>query len=413
MKGAFVRLLKGSEGLALFMVIFVMAVFLLFLTGGLFFSQLELKKANNFKLATQALEVADAGVHHALAVIPMAWDFDSQLNCPTPPCTVVSNASFPSGSGFSYTVAAKNDLPDINNGGSSTNDTNNLILLTSEATGPNNSKKVVEAYVKRSLVSFTPPAALYLPASTVKITFFDGNPSFSINGNDTAYDGTPAASPKPAIPGVAPINNTVRGSFETALGSSRYQLVQGFGYAAGPPVTPSVTTTSQVFDVNQIALNFYNHPNAVKFLNGLALKCSSVSPCTLGTDASPQITYIRESLSNHIHLDGYVSGSGVLVTEGQAHIYGNFNFHGLVVGVNLGLTGGTGSAITDDPDPFSIRNNAKIFGGLLIGPTNAHQIFDMRHSAKIYYSSQALTMANNLCGSCLPQPPRVFAWLDK
>jgi len=411
------KILKGSQGLALVMVIFVMAFFLLFVTGGLIFSQLDLKKAGNLKLATQALEVADAGLQHALANIenPFGWNFNSLLNPPNcanppgPPCTVVSNSSFPSaGSGFSYTVTARNDIP--SDGGGATNDTNNIIVLNSTAYGPSNTKKEVQAYVKRSLVSFIPPGAIYLPASTATITF-DAGTGFFITGNDTGYDGLSAPSPKPAITGVAPINNTVRDSFKTALGPSRYNLVRGSGYIAAPIVSPSVITTAKVYDVNQIALNFYNHPSAVKYLNGQHISCTSSNPCVFGTDANPQITYIREG-SSHTHLDGYVTGSGVLVSEGTTHIYGNFNFHGLVVAVSLGLTGGSPSP-PDDPDPLSMKNDAKIFGAVLRGPTNSPQTFDMRNNAKIYYSSQALTMVNNLCGSCLPQPARVFAWLDK
>src|SRR3989338_3946442 len=141
-----VKILKGSQGLALFMVIFVMAFFLLFVTGGLIFSQLELKKTSNFKLSTQAIETADAGLQHALSwvAMPWAWDFDTQLNGGTPPGTVVSQTEFPSGSGFKYTVTARND----SDGGGANNDTNNIIVLTSEAKGPNNTKKVDEAYVK-------------------------------------------------------------------------------------------------------------------------------------------------------------------------------------------------------------------------------------------------------------------------
>ena len=412
------KILKGSQGLALFMVIFVMAFFLLFVTGGLIFSQLDLKKVENFKLATQALEVADAGLQHALAVIPWDWNFNNQLNGGTPPGTVVSQTSFPSGSGFSYTVTARND----NDSGGATNDTNNIVILSSIASGPNGTKKEVQAYLNRSLLSFTPPGALYLPASTATITF-DAGTGFFITGNDTGYDGLSAPSPKPAITGVAPINNTVRDGFKSALGSSRYNLVRGSGYIAAPIVSPSVITTAKVFDVHQIALNFYNHPNAVKFLDGLKTTSGSCpnplpqprpspDPCILGTDASPQITYIRENSSDHIHLEGYVTGSGVLVVEGKGHIYGDFNFHGLLVAVNLGVTGGSANTL-DDPDPYSMRNNAKVFGALLVGPTGGAQKFDMRNSAKIYYSSQALTMANSLCGSCLPQPARVFAWLDK
>lgn len=120
MKSPFVKILKGSQGLALFMVITVMAVFLLFVTAGLFLSQIELKKTSNFKLATQAMETADAGLQHALAVIIAGFDFNGQLSCDLPPCTVVSQTSFPSGSGFSYTVTAQNDPPDTISPGSPT-----------------------------------------------------------------------------------------------------------------------------------------------------------------------------------------------------------------------------------------------------------------------------------------------------
>lgn len=404
------KLLRSSEGIALVVVVMVMVMLLSIAGAGLLFSSISLKTAGNLKLATQALAVADAGLQHALALLAPGYDFDAQLNCATPPCTVVSETSFPSQPGFTYTVTAQNDGADINSGGSATHDTNNLIILNSRANGPGGTKKEVQAYVKRSLVSFTPPGALYLPASSATITF-DGSTGFYISGNDTGYNGLPAANPKPAIIGVAPINDSVGDAFKSALGSSRYNLVQGAGYSAGPPVAPSVTTTTNVFDVNQIALNFYNRPNAVKYLNGLQISCTTSNPCLLGTDSSPQITYIREG-SSHAHLDGYVTGSGVLITEGTSHLYGNFEFHGVVISVNLGLTGGTPSP-PDDPDKLSIRNNAKVFGALLRGPTNQPQTFDMRNNARIYYSSQGLAAANNLCGYCFPQPARVFAWLDK
>ena len=149
----------------------------------------------------------------------------------------------------------------------------------------------------------------------------------------------------------------------------------------------------------------------MKDLDGEHKTCSSSSPCVYGTDASPQITYIREG-SDHIHLDGYVTGSGVLVIEGKAHLYGNFEFHGPVIGVKEGLTGGADPG-TVNADYFSLTDNAKIFGAVLLGPTNGTQGFQMKDNSKIYYSKDAMDIAQNLCGSCLPQPPKVFSWFDK
>lgn len=421
------KILKSTQGLALFMVIFVMAFFLLFITGGVIFSQIELKKTTNLKLANQAFETADSGLQHALTLIGSGYDFNAQLNGGDPPGTVVLQTYFPSGSGFSYTVTARNDETDLNNGGSATHDKNNTVILNSTATGPGGTKRAVEAYVKRSIVSFAPPGALYLPANSATIRF-DGSNTFFITGNDTDYNGSSAPSPKPSTAGVAVIYDAVRGAVRSALGSNHYSQVQGSGYVAGPTVTPSVIVTGNIFSVNQTALNFYNHPNAVKFLDGfrpvcplnLSLPRPIPDPCILGTDSSPQFTYVRESTTEHIHLEGYVKGSGVLVIEGKAHIYGDFEFHGLVIHVSLGLTGGSASALldldelVDGVSPFSMRNNAKIFGAILKGPTDQPQHFEMRNSSKIYYSSRGLSLVNTEnWGSLVPQPPRVFAWLDK
>ena len=103
-------------------------------------------------------------------------------------------------------------------------------------------------------------------------------------------------------------------------------------YSAGSPIVPSVFNTGGSLDVSQVAQNFQNNAT-VSHLNGLvytSTDCPSSIPCTLGTDATPQITYIEEGL-NHIHFDGHVTGSGVLVVKGDAHIYGNFTFHGLII----------------------------------------------------------------------------------
>ncbi|MBI2210200.1 MAG: hypothetical protein HYU47_06315, partial [Deltaproteobacteria bacterium] len=168
------KILRGNQGFTLFMVIFVMAFFLIFITGGLVFSRLELKKAGNFKLAVQTMQVADAGLQHALASIPWVWNFNAQLSCATPPCALASNSAFPAGSEFSYTVTAQNDPADT---GGAASDTNNTIVLTSRSSGPVGSTRVVQGYVRRSVAPFTPPSALYINAASATPQADWSNPS--------------------------------------------------------------------------------------------------------------------------------------------------------------------------------------------------------------------------------------------
>ncbi len=409
--GPLVKTLKSSEGIALYVAILVMTIVMLFLGASLFLSRVDTKISDNFKLGTQVLEVADAGLQHAMTLIQNGYDFDNTLNCGTPPCTILSSTTFPSGSNFTYTVTVENNSADINNGGSATDDTDNIVVLLSTANGPNDSRSQIQAFVNRSTLNFTPPSALYMPANSMDADFSNANgPVMLITGDDTEYNGVTSGT-QPSITGVTTTDPSITTDFLLDLGASLYNNVRGSGYSTSPIVIPSVSTTTNVFDVNQIATSFFNHGSAVKFLDGYKLNCSS--PCTLGTDASPQITYVREGGSDHIHFDGNVTGSGVLVTEGRTHLYGNFEFHGLVINVNIGTTGGETNPEGEDSDPLVFKENAKVFGAVLIGPTNGAQSITIKDNAKIFYNSSAIDMANSLCGSCLPKPPKVFAWFDE
>lgn len=426
------KILRGSEGLTLFMVLFVMAFFLLFVTGGLFFSQLNLKAASNLKLATQAVEVADAGLHHGLAVLPWVWDFDSQLNCGTPPCTLISQTSFAPMTGFTYTVTTKNNPTES----VATDDTDSIVLVTSQADGPSSTKKIVEAYVRRSVASFTPPAALYINAASsspaIGSYYFDDDDSIKIKGNDTTPNNLTNQTDdttglKPTIYGIATTSATVTTALTNEYTGSwlvRHDVV-------GTGSEPSIATVGDVLDIDTIALNFFNAaPAGNKFLNGLHIKkdqcpsqitqappnpisCvdyGSTADVTLGTNNSPQITYIKDdgTSGGDIDLDGNVTGYGVLILEGRATIRESFRFYGLVVHKR-----------STSSHYFAAEENSWFYGGVLLGSFDEGDgkgkkvRFRVEDFSRIFYSSEALAMVDANWGSLLPKPPRVFAWLDK
>lgn len=425
MRASFSKILRGSEGLTLFMVLFVMAFFLVFVTGGLFFAQLNLKVANNLKLATQAVEVADAGLQHGLALVPWVWDFDSQLNCGTPPCSLINQTSFPSVAGFTYTVTAKNDPGE----GVPTDDTNNTILLTSRADGPRSTKKIVEAYVRRSVAPFTPPAALYInavsSAPALGSYYFDDDDSMKVIGNDTnpnnltnGLDDT--AGPKSSLLAIATTSNTIttalRNEYTTAYDGIVKHDVIGVGSE------PSIGTVGDVLDIDQIAVNFYNQPGAVKFEddngfqtdsatcpNPLTLPRPTPDPCILGTSSTPQVTYIRDKHPiQPTIIKGNVTGYGVLVVEGRTTIGDSFRFYGLVIHKRSASS-----------HYISVEDNSWIYGGVLLGSFDEGDgkgkkaRFRIEDFSRLFYSSEALGMVESKWGSLLPKPPRVFAWLDQ
>lgn len=444
MNPSFQKILRRSDGLALLMVIFVMAFFLVFVTGSLFFAQLNLKTTSNLRLSNQAINVADAGLQHALASSPWVWDFDFALACgQPPPCTVISQAPFPSLPDFSYTVTVKNDPQDPDfqaNPQNLVNDTNNIIVVTSEALGPGNTRRTVEAYVRRSTAPFTPPAPFYVNAVSASPQADSSNSSASgffdldnsnriighdINPNDLTSGTDDTLGPQPSLRGISTTSDIVQTVLQAnyaAVGGEAIHDVVGVGGE------PSIGQTADKIDVDKIAENFFQQAGATLILDGLqanSTACPSSIPSsppapvsctvqngtsyiTLGTSSSPQIVYIRDTNSTSIVLRGNVTGYGVLVLEGKAVVGANFKYSGLVV-----------SKRSDPSRYVSFEDNAWVYGGVLVGSFDEGDgmgrkaRFGVKDYVRLVYSSQSLGMVDSNWGTLLPKPARVFAWMDK
>jgi len=419
-----IALLKNNQGVALVVVLALMVILLSIAGAGLLFSGLNLKTASSFNTGTAAVHVADVGIQHGLAVIPAGTDFDLLLAgsitgfpCSSP-CNGTSNKPTLTGSlsAYSYSVVVENDtsVP----GESATDDVNRIVTLTSTATGLNSSKRKIKAYIGRSS-SWEPPGTIYAPG--VAGSDFRTSGTFFITGDDTNYadanndgraDSTSAGTQSPIL-GVAGGNQAIVDEFTNSLTSTEKSQVRGKNYnGSTSPATPSVGIPSTTLDVGQLANDLINQitSNACppKCLNGLHWTpgdCPSSNPCRLGTDAAPQITYIKEGDDHHAHFDGYVYGSGILIVEGKAHLYRNFEFHGIVISLAPGGLGGD-----DESYKLKMKDDARIFGTLLLGPNGAQLQFDINNNAAVYYSKQGLDKATPIGSCCIPKPARLIAW---
>lgn len=138
--------LNGEQGVALLMVIMIMVILLAAVGAGAIFSSLNQKTATNLKTGNMALQVADAGIQHGVAIIPELGDFDTLLAGSVSGFPLVSGKATLTGSlsGYSYSVVAENDTA---TGETSTNDINGIVTLTSTATGANNTTRKVRSYI--------------------------------------------------------------------------------------------------------------------------------------------------------------------------------------------------------------------------------------------------------------------------
>lgn len=389
------KLLRDSRGMALVVVVFVTVIFTTLMGAALRLSQLDLKMASNHKLGTQALELADAGVQHALSLVPVGVDFDSLLGT-----TVVNSTTLSSLPGFTYTVIVENDPADS---GGSTDDVNGIAILTSTAQGPANTRKVVKAYVRRSI----PRGAIYIPGQADKIdTQITGNAT--ANGYDTNLDnGAGSQSP---VPGIATTSDATTAEINPGGSAS----VVGMG------PSPSITTTQNV-DVNTITSSLVSLPHTTLAWGGSGSSFNTVSDVeegSIGTLAAPQMTVITGNVhfsggppencspTGSANCTGRNFGAGVLIIQGDLQISGNFTFAGLVI-----VLGGT---VSENPH-VEISGNGYIHGMLMLkestvvdGPSDRE--LKMSGNATVKYSTQALQMVNNNWGNALPA--KLVSWKE-
>lgn len=419
--------LGNNQGIALLVVLMAMAMILSTTGAGLFFSGLNVRTSSNIKTGRSAMYSADAGIQHAVATIPIGSDFNALLSGSVAGFPLVGGKPTLTGSlsGNTYTVVVENDTSVT--GETATVDNNRIVIITSSVTGTNGSQSKVRAYVGRSGSTWAPPGAVYVPAGANSDANFNTSGTFLISGNDTNYSGdgnhdgradSTSAGPKPSIYGVAPLYDSMVNEFLSSLTSTEKTRVQGNGYnGSTSPVTPSVFKSAVSFSVTDLANSFKNHAGAVQYLNGYhvtSTDCPSPpassppSTCRFGTDASPQITYIKSDTGTiKFDPDSTVTGSGVLILDGKANVFGNFEFHGIVISL---AQGPRGDESTEDKLKLKLKNNARILGTLILGPTGDELKFDIKDTAAVYYSSQAINLVQTNWGSYLPQPAKLIAW---
>jgi len=367
-------LLANSRGVALAVVIFMVAI-LFTLTGAtLLFSGLDLKMTSAMKTGTSTLHVADAGVQHAVSVIPPGATFNYSTDPNNPTCLIPSSScattKYEFGNGYSYTVTG------VSTAG------NSQAILTSTAFGPNGAKKVVVAYIGRGSYGL---GAIHAPGLAANIETQFAGTSFSLNGNDQC--GTASA-----VPGIS----TTDSALVTEITNN--DLVDGgltsdqMGRVVGAGSAPSVTTIQESSpSVSDLAVQYLDQTHDIVTGTNFA------GGANWGTADDKRITLV--SGDSEIQVGGNITGYGVLILDGSLRISGNFTFHGLVIARG---------------DIQFLGGNATIYGSLLIAESadlDPTVELSMAGNAVVRYDSCALSQANSWVP--LPKAARLVAWQEK
>ena len=177
--------LKNENGVILIAALALLATLTLIGATAYFASSTDVKVGGNYKTGQTALQVAMAGAEQARQTLRAAnasstnpTNFSEELAAyvSTP---LASSSSLLSG--YTYTASLTNDSAA---GESTTTDNNGKVIITSLATGPNNSKAIVTTTVQIYSFSSSSPAVLYSKDNTT----LNGS-SINISGTDAGNCG--------------------------------------------------------------------------------------------------------------------------------------------------------------------------------------------------------------------------------
>ena len=209
-------------------------------------------------------------------------------------------------SGYTYNAYVTNDSID---GAANATDTNGIVLITSVATGPNNTKAIVQTTVKLFNLSVSSPAVVY-SKDNVSLS----GHSLSINGADAGSCGTGA--PLGTVYTKDPATTSTNG---------------------GPGLSSSPTHGTTNIDLEALA-------NQLKAGAQYTLT-DDVSGGTYGSATNYVTVYadaIGTQADDELRLNN-VTGYGTLIVRGDLQMAGNLNWNGIIIVTGILKSSGGGS----------------------------------------------------------------------
>jgi Tfp pilus assembly protein PilX len=277
--------LNNQSGLILIAALTLLAALALVGATAYLVSSTDVKLGGNYKTGQIALQVAMAGTEQARetlralnAASTNTTVFSEELSArvganavlngyttSTDDSPLASSSSLVSG--YKFTAYLTNDSTE---GSSNTTDTDGKVVITSVATGPNNTKAIVQTVVKL-YTGISSPAAIYSKGDVT------GNgSSLTVNGNDecgvesavapiytmspavTNMNGNPTLAGSPSTPQTGNLDIGIQVMIDALKGSAAYTLTEDTNnatYGSSTSYKTVYSNTSSPPNVNGLKLN--------------------------------------------------------------------------------------------------------------------------------------------------------------
>ena len=361
-----------QRGMSLVFAVFTIAALLVAITGALVTSSANNKAAWNYKAASQAHFVAESGISHALQTINAIGcvNYNNEIvnTWGTMYGTTAKTFNSTAVPGYRYTVT--------NAAGATPASTGRLVATATQLDVNNNvmATNTVVANIVRDNNPSTAPGAIYLATDSPTNSVFIGQ-SFTVDGNDHTLSGGPGTGI--SIPGISTRNATNTSETVTSLNGGQIDNVLGYGFEAGPPVVPSVSTSPSaptIAQINQMVADMSVTNCPCQHVNN-SCTCNFGNPYTT-PNPTCTVTQFGNGTTSEIKNNGNVDGCGVMIVDGNLDIQGDVLFRGLII-VKGALT---------------VTGSALIYGSVWAQGVN----LNVGGNGQVYFSSQAMQLANNV-----------------
>ena len=320
------KLLRNNNGLILIAALTLLTALTLIGATAFIVSSTDVKVGGNFKTSQTALQVAMAGAEQArqtLRAVNLSSanpeNFSEELaarvgansvlngyTTSTDDSALASSSSLVSG--YTYTAYLTNDSSE---GASNTTDNNGKVMITSVATGPNNTKAIVQTNVQLYSFSTSSPAVIYskdnvtLSGSSISINGNDGStcsggnlaPVYTQDPATTTTNGSPSLGGSPSTPQHGPTDIDLQGYVDALKGAASHTLTADSSNS--------------------------NYGSSTNFV--------TVYADAAGTQADGEL-----KLNN-------VTGYGILLVKGNLELAGNTDWNGIIIVTGIIKSSGGGS----------------------------------------------------------------------
>ncbi len=340
-------MLKNQEGFLLVVALVLLATLTVLGTTAYLLSSTDIKVGGGFRNSQQAFQVAQAGVERAREILRQAnanqttgadpTVFNSELIHYAGSSVPVTSGTV---GGYSYTVMLSNDAGDA---GGNISDSNNKVMLTSTATGSNNTKAIVEIGVSLPPPSISTP--MTFPSNPGTISLLGSGASFTGgSSNAKALNGDDQCGAVSSLPVVAVSAAGSLAGVQSSISGSKPKTYHTKVNGVSVDASTNMNDIAKAMTAAQMTSNGYtlNNPaslnslvNSIQALPGattVAGGSSSSVPGGIGTAGSQKIVVSNGDFD----LSGGASGFGILVVKGNLTFSGNINYTGIIMVIGKG-----------------------------------------------------------------------------